>query len=86
MLHIAADCVEPDVEKRLNMNEAASRIEVVVADMQRSGSNGSNGEPAANSHAAYVREGAGDRSARRKGSVGEMSGRRSDDTQLFSIS
>lgn len=86
MLRIAADCVESDVEKRLDMNEAASRVETVVADVGSTGSNGSNGEPAANSHAAYVRDGAGDRSARRSASIGERSGRCSDDTHLFSIS
>lgn len=52
------------------MNEVASRIEAVVADVERNDMNkgaGNDSEPAANSHAAYVRDGAGDRSTQRLG-------------------
>lgn len=54
------------------MNEVASRIEAVVADVERNdknkgAGNGNNSEPAVNSHAAYVRDGAGDRSTQRLG-------------------
>ncbi|KAJ4754268.1 Leucine-rich repeat protein kinase family protein [Rhynchospora pubera] len=87
LLHIAVDCVEPDVEKRPDMKEATSRIEVVVADVERvKKNNGSSGEPAVNSHAAYVRDGANDQPTRRSGSINDRLSRGSDNAQVFSIS
>ncbi|KAJ3695776.1 hypothetical protein LUZ60_001153 [Juncus effusus] len=91
LLQIAMECVEPDVETRLDMKEAGSRIEELVADVEKGGTkeetttqNG-DAEPSANSHAAYVRDSAGERSARRAASIGERSARRSDDLS-FAIS
>ncbi|CAL9175480.1 pollen receptor-like kinase 3 [Musa acuminata AAA Group] len=79
LVHVGVECTEADPDRRLVLKDAVDRIEeVVAAEAQRA--------TAARSHAAYVRDGAGERSVRRVGSIGERSARRSDDSCSFAIS
>lgn len=90
LLRVGIDCIEPEPDRRPDMKEAAARIEEVAAaafDAIKAArvTPAKDGlQPA--SHAAYVRDGLGERSARRGGSIGERSARRSDDNFSFAIS
>lgn len=93
LLRVGIDCIEPEPDRRPDMKEAAARIEEVAAAVEAlkaarvaPAKDGLQPASAPASHAAYVRDGLGERSARRGGSIGERSARRSDDNFSFAIS
>ncbi|XP_072992956.1 pollen receptor-like kinase 3 [Typha latifolia] len=84
LMRVGVDCVEPDPERRPGMREVAERIEELAAAAATRAVQPL--QPVGNTHAAYVLEGVGERSARRARSIGERSARRNDDDSSFAIS
>lgn len=82
LLRVGVECVEPDPDRRPEVGKAAAKIEEVANAHAAAGAE----KAPPPSHTAYVRDGVGERSARRVGAVGERSARRSDDSVSFAIS
>ncbi|KAG1334358.1 Pollen receptor-like kinase 3 [Cocos nucifera] len=82
LLRVAVECVEPEPDRRPDVGEVTAKIEEVVT--AHAAAEAERAPPP--SHTAYVRDGVGERSARRVGGVGERSARRSDDSVSFAIS
>ncbi|XP_029119458.2 pollen receptor-like kinase 3 [Elaeis guineensis] len=82
LLRVGVECVEPELDRRPEVAEAAAKIEEVVT--AHAAAESERAPPP--SHTAYVRDGVGERSARRVGGVGERSARRNDDSVSFAIS